>query len=126
MGLRDIATADAIEIIQDTVTGGDEIIITSPAGVSEDFLALTNDIHFSIDPETGETVTGRQCSVTVLSSDLVTAGFSEIKGIHDTNSRPWVVQMTDINGVTATFKVVESHPDNTMGLMVLILGEYST
>jgi hypothetical protein len=126
MGLRDIAASDVIEIINDTETGGDEITITSPAGVSETFNALTNDIHFAIDPETGETVTGRQCSATVLSSDLVTAGFTDIKGIPDTNSRPWVVQMTDINGVTASFKVVESHPDNTIGLMILILGEYSS
>lgn len=124
MGLRDIAASDVIEIIHDTETGGDEITITSPAGVSETFNALANDIHFAIDPETGMTVTGRQCSATVLSSDLSDAGFSSIKGVPD-SSRPWVVTMTDINGVSSTFKVVESHPDNTMGLMILILSEYS-
>lgn len=125
MGLRDTAAADAIEIIQDLNDGGDEISITSPAAASEDFLALTTDIAFSIDPETGMTVTGRQCTATVPISDLIAAGFAAIEGVADADAKPWVLQMTDSNGVTGTFKVAKTAPDNTLGIMVLFLEGYT-
>jgi hypothetical protein len=124
MGLRDIAAADAAEIIQDAIDGGDEITITSPADVSETFMALTNDIAFSIDPETGLTVSGRQCSAVVASADLTAFGFNGITGVADADSKPWVVRATDIKGVQGIFKVADTRPDNTIGLMTLILEEY--
>ena len=125
MGLRDIAQVDMLEIIHDTETGGDEITITSPAGVTEDFLAFSQDIAFSIDPETGLSVTGRQCTIAVPISDLLDSGFGSIAGIADESSVPWLVTMTDGNGVEGTFKVAKTEPDNTFGLMVVTLEEYS-
>jgi hypothetical protein len=124
MGLRDTAAADAIEIINDTIDGGDEIFITSPTGVSETFRALTNDIAISIDPETGLTVSGRQCSAVVATADLAAVGFDGITGVADADAKPWVVLATDVNGVQGTFKVAETRPDNTIGLLTLILEEY--
>ena len=124
MGLLDTAHDDMVEIINDPETGGEPISITSPAGVQEDFLALTNDIHFSIDPETGMTVAGRQCSAAVAIFNLEEVGFGDIKGVPDKTERPWVVQMTDVNGREGTFKVSSTEPDRGAGLMTLRLEGY--
>jgi hypothetical protein len=126
MSLRGEAYLDLIGIIHDEDTGGDLITITSPDGSQEDFRALSNDIHLSIDPGTGDVVTGRQASVTVLISDLIASGFQDIRGIPDSNSRPWVVTAVDANDVSTNFKVIESHPDRGMGSMTLFLETYES
>lgn len=124
MGLLDTAHDDMVEFVNDPDTGGEPISITSPDGVEEDFLALTNDIHFSIDPETGMTVAGRQCTAAVAIFDLEAVSFGGIEAVPDKTSRPWVVQATDVNGRVGTFKVSETHPDRSAGLMTLILEGY--
>ena len=124
MSLRDTAHSDLMEIFSDTIDGPDEISIISPAGSTETLRAFTNDIHFSIDPETQMTVTGRQCSAAVSIAALEAVDFGEIKGIPDKTERPWVVQATDANGVLGTFKVSTTHPDRGAGIMILILEGY--
>ena len=125
MSLRDIAHADTIEIMNDPDVGGDLCTITSPVGLSESFRVMSNDIHLSIDPGTGETVMGRQSSVAVLISELIDAGFNGIRGVADSSSKPWLVDIADVNGIAGQFKVTEHHPDNTAGLMILVLELYS-
>lgn len=125
MGLRDTAHVDLREILADTVDGGEPVTITSPTGVSESFYAFTNDIHFSIDPETGQTVTGRQCTASVLISALISAGFSAIKGVSEINAKPWLITLSDANGVEATLKISETFPDRGTGLFVMFLEGYT-
>lgn len=126
MSLRGEAHLDLIEILHDEDTGGDLVTITSPDGSQEDFRALSNDIHLSIDPGTGDVITGRQASITVAISDLISVGFQDIRGIPDSNSRPWVVTAEDANDVLTNFKVIESHPDRGIGSMTLFLELYES
>jgi hypothetical protein len=123
MSLRDTAHADLIEIFSDP-ENVDTCTITSPAGAFENFRVLSNDIHLSIDPGTGETVTGRQCSMAVLISELMAAGFDEIHGVAESDSKPWVVDAIDVNGIPDKFKVMETYPDRGAGLIILILELY--
>ena len=124
MSLREIANADLKEIVNDPETGGDECTITSPAGGQETFSVLNNDIELSIDPDTGQMVTGRQATIAVLINELVTAGFDKIRGIADSSGKPWLVDIGDVKGVAGKFKVIQNIPDSTIGLMVLILESY--
>ena len=126
MSLRNEAHIDLQDIMHDTDTGGNLCTITSPAGASETFRCFSNDIHLSIDPGTGDVITGRQSTATVLIEDLIEAGFEVIRGIADQNSRPWVMILTDANGISHTFKVTESHPDRGFGLMTLFLELYES
>lgn len=132
MSLRDEAHEDLIEIMNDDESGTVSISIISPLSVSEDFKAFSNDIQLSFDPDTGQAVTGRQCSVAVLISELITAGFynntnreDDIRGEVDKTSKPWVVTTTDVNGIEGTFKVIETFPDNGAGLMPMLLEVYT-
>jgi hypothetical protein len=125
MSLRATAAADLLTILNDPESGGDSVTITSPIGTSETFMTLSNDIQLSFDPSTGEQVTGRQATVAVAISELITVGFQAIAGVADSTSKPWVVDAVDVNGVAGKFKVAESAPDNGAGLMVLILEVYT-
>lgn len=124
MSLRDIANADLKEIINDPDTGGIDCVLTSPAGSTASFKVLFSDIYQSIDPGTGEIVTGRQSHISVLTNELITAGFDDIRGISDTDSRPWLATVTDALGRSSTHKVFDSYPDSTIGLTVLMLEFY--
>lgn len=100
------------------------MLVTSPAGVVVSFQVFANDIHLSIDPGTGEVVSGRQATVAVLQNELIDANMQGIRGISDSSQKPWQVAINDINGIPYTFKVVETYPDNGMGLTVLFLEGY--
>jgi hypothetical protein len=78
----------------------------------------------SIDPGTGDTITGRQASVVVLISDLIAANFQTISGVANTSIKPWVVVFDSINGISGTYKVAETYPDHGAGLIVLLLETY--
>ena len=124
MSLQAIAHPDLIEIVNDDETGGVDGVITSPAGETEDFKLLSSDIHQAIDPGTGEIVTGRMVSAAVLTSELLTAGFDDIRGVVNSTSRPWLVTFDDVLGRSYTLKVAESYPDNSAGLTPLMLEAY--
>lgn len=83
------------------------------------------DIHQTIDPGTGEVVTGRQASVAVLTNELVDAGFEDIHGVADADSAPWLVMVPDVLGRPGVFKVAETYPDAAMGLIILVLENYT-
>lgn len=125
MSLRAIANADLKEIVNDPETGGDQCTITAPDESQATFNVLNNDIHLSIDPNTGQMVTGRQATIAVLINELLDEGFEKISGIADKTSRPWVVEIDDVNGISGKFKVIEAVPDSTIGLEVLSLEVYS-
>jgi hypothetical protein len=124
MSLRDEAYLDLQEIMHDTVSGGDSCTITNPDGASSVFQCLSNDIHLSIDPGTGDVITARQATISVLISDLILEGFEGVRGIASKTSRPWTVDIADVNSNSHIFKVTESYPDRTVGLMTLFLELY--
>ena len=62
--------------------------------------------------------------MSVLIGELITAGFSDIRGEEDATKKPWVVQATDGFGREETFKVVETRQANSRGLMPLLLECY--
>lgn len=124
MNLRELAHADLGAIIHDDTTGAVSIAITAPDGAQATFKSWHTDIHLSIDPGTGETVTGRQASASVLIADLIAEGFDGIRGEADGTTAPWIVDASDTNGRSACFKVASSAPDNAAGVVVLFLEEY--
>lgn len=124
MNLRDTAHTHLNAILNHPSFGGVDVKITSPAGQFETLKSLSNDIFQSIDPGTGQIVSGRVCTVSVLIADLIKYGFSGIKGIAEKTQKPWIVETTDVYLREYKFKVVESHPDISAGLVVLFLEVY--
>jgi hypothetical protein len=125
VGLRQLAADDAETIMKETDGFVWPCTITDPSGSSVSFDCRSNDVHLLFDADTGQVITGRQASVVVLTKDLQAAGFGDIRNIEESNQYPWLVSVDDINGKSYTFKVRETHPDYTLGLMTCILETYT-
>ncbi len=126
MGLRELAERDLKGILEDRATGfGWPITLTTPDGVSKPFTGFSNDIAQTIDPGTGELVSGRLATMLLRTSSLYAAGFPLPQGVADTNSKPWVVQFNDINGLPYSFKIRNTNPDRALGVISCILEMYT-
>ena len=122
MSLRRQAEIDLGFILSDTVTGfAWPIVLIQPDGLRVPMTGFSNDIAELIDPDTGQSVSGRLVSValrlTALPVDLP-------QQISATDCRPWRVEFDDIAGRSWRFAVRESNPDRGLGLLVLILELY--
>ena len=121
MSLRRVAERDLGSILSDTRTGfGWPIVVTDPLGNRFNRTGFSNDIYLLIDPDTGQAVSGRTASVALQISSLPDIPV----GVSDTASRPWLVEFADIGGRPWRFRVSETNPDRTLGLIVLILELY--
>lgn len=126
MGLREEAEKDLGILIEDRDTGfGWDITITDPDGAFADVIGSSNDITEVIDPDTGVAVSGRLATVSLRQSTLKAKGLSIPVGIIDKSLKPWIVEFLDIAGEAYKFKVRESNPDRTLGLISLILETYN-
>ena len=125
MGLRELAESDLAELLEDADGGfGWPITVTNPDGDTDDFVGFSSDISALIDPDTGQLVSGQQASVTLRISSLDEAGLDIPRNIADSDSKPWLVTFLDLGGNEFTFKVRQSMPDYTLGIVVCILEGY--
>lgn len=128
MSLRTLAENDLAIMMEDAnCSFGWSVVLTDPSGFAsvEPLTALTQDIAVDIDPDTGVAVSGRTASATFRISTLTTAGYTGLPvGIADGALKPWVVTFNDINGASFTYKVAESLPDRTVGVVVTLLELY--
>ena len=123
MSLRQTAAADLLAIQSDGVTGfGWPVVLISPDGVETPLTGFSNDIGLSVDPDTGQAVSGRIATVSLPIAALNNAGITTLpEGIPDAHVRPWLVRFDDIHGNPFTFKVTDSAPDRAIGNLLLTL-----
>lgn len=125
MSLRAEAALDLIAILADQAGGfAWPLELTSPSGVTVALTGLTTDIGQTINPETGQVVTGRQASIAIATATLEALGVGTPRGISDSSSKPWVVRFADIHGVIQTYKVQEAKPDKALGIVTCMLESY--
>jgi len=125
MGLRETAEEDLAVLMEDSDCGFSwPIIVKSPAGLTDTLNGLSDDIAEMINVETGEAVSGRIVSVALRLSTLTAKGFTIPRGIIDSSILPWLISFDDLQGNTLNFKVIQSNPDRTIGLVVLKLEFY--
>ena len=125
MSLRVLAESDLEFILEDEVFGfGWPITVTPPLGAPTPLTGYSNDISQIIDPETGQAVSGRLASAVLRTSSLYSANLDLPQGIADSDSRPWLIQFDDINGLSYVFKVQKSNPDRALGVVSCILEPY--
>ena len=126
MGLRSIAEIDLGIILEDDIYGGGwSITVTNPAGLIKPLTGFSNDISQIIDPDTGQPVSGNLASVALRIGALTAVGLTLPVGIADISSKPWLIQFDDINGNAFTFKVSQSNPDRTLGIVTCLLELYT-
>lgn len=126
MGLREIAESDLGKILEDPDYFGWDVSIIDPSGKTDSLIGFSGDIGFMIDPDTGQSISGRYAEVNLRISTLFSKGFTLPRGISDPNSRPWVITFNDLYGNAHTFKVFRSMPDRTLGFITCVLEKYGS
>jgi hypothetical protein len=127
MGLRDQAAADNKAILEDKDFGfGWDIALTDPAETSEDFVGFSNEISQIIDPDTGQVISSKSASVAIHIASILEKFSGLPVGISDSSSKAWLVTFKNIGGISHTYKVEKSNPDEAIGMIVLILEAYET
>ncbi len=123
MSLRQLAEQDLAITLEDGADGfGWPITLRDPSGnESAGLFGQTGDIHQVIDPDTGQAVSGRQAHVSLrMSSILADANISELpKVIQSPSAKPWLVVFEDLAGTPQTFRILETNPDRTLGLLTM-------
>jgi hypothetical protein len=125
VGLAEIIYADTRAILNDSVFGnGVAISLTAPDCRVGTLTGFSNDIGLLVDPDTGQAVSGRAATIAIHLADLAEQGLGIPENVQNKRSKPWVVGYTDQLGNTYTFKVSESHPDRTLGVVTCSLVSY--
>lgn len=110
------------KILGDTKGFAWDLVLTAPDGESESIKGFSNDISQSIDPDTGQIIGARTVTVAIAPDDLT---IGRPKSIPDKASKPWTVSFDDLSSVQSTFKVTTTYPDQTLGLLVCVLENYT-
>ncbi len=126
MNLLQIAQDDKSFTLNDNLFGfGSTIKLTDPDLFSADVIGRSNDISFAIDPNTGQTVSGRSATVAIDLNELEEKGFSSIPEYEsDKTKKPWIIEFDDTQGNTHIFTVLEANPDRTLGIVLCTLQLY--
>jgi len=125
MSLRVQAREDARSFLNERSEFGWPILVRNPSGLAVQLCGFSTDIGETIDPDTGQAVSGRRASVALHIADCMCSGLQDIpRGIADSGSKPWIVTFDDILGKPHDFKVLETLPDRAIGIVVCMLEIY--
>lgn len=81
--------------------------------------------HLGVDPDTGLTVNSRNVHCTISESLLNAKNYTTRNSKGEVNLVNTFVKYADSTGVVRTYKINEVLPDDSLGLLVCILGSFS-
>lgn len=124
MGLLDDIKADLVEITTDTEGFGAELTFTDPAGdVTATIAGLHTKHHISLD-ETGKPVNSKNAHISFVESVLVAAGYEIRNSSGEVSLSGHKVAVADSTGEEKNYMIREWFPDEKLGLIVCILGDF--
>lgn len=83
--------------------------------------------HMAFNPLTGEEMDSKMASVAIAEQQLIDQGFPVIRNVvGDVNLNGTLVDVVDSSGVEKSYVVTRVYPDEMLGLLVFILGDYKT
>ena len=122
MNLYAQALADTTAILEDSANGfGVPMVLKNPDGVIQEITGHAADIGNTIDPETGQNISGRAVHVSLPTNSLT---IGRPKGVPDESISPWLVTL-QLPGESSpqTFKIFETMPDR-VGVIVCFCEEW--
>ena len=123
MSLLEQARADYKEFIGLSDGGGTEIILTPTVGDPVTTKGIVGTHRASIDPETGTLVNSKNSHFSISESTLVDLGYPVRNENSELNMEDHKVEFKDSAGIDRTYRITQQWPDETLGVLVFILGE---
>ncbi len=99
-----------------------DLTITPPAGSSVTISGYGTSHHMSYDPNTGRPVSSKNAHCSFFEKTLTDAGYT-VRVSDEVNLIGHKVSYIDSAGIERNYRINESYPDETLGLIVCILGE---
>jgi hypothetical protein len=123
MGLRELAKADIADITSNLNEFGLAMTFTPPTGYSLEVVGTEAKIHMQFDVETGKDINAQKASVSVSEQFFIDGDYPVRDAAGRVNMKKHKVDYIDSTGTTCLFEVLEQFPDETLGLIVFILGQ---
>lgn len=119
---------DQIKKDVQTITGnaGDfavSIQLTAPTLEEATVNGLHTKHHLGVDTE-GNMVNSRNAHISIAEALLTAAKYPARNAQGEVSMHDHLVRVADSTGVTKSYKVKEAYPDETVGLIVMILTDY--
>lgn len=136
MGLKDAARALIHQITTDTSGWADEITLLSPGnanfdptfdvsfGTSAAIKGLHTKHHLGIDLQTGNHVNEKKAHISFTEKQVVDLGFQIRDADGEVNMAGYLCKVKDSTGTLVLYVINQWFPDETVGLIVCILGDY--
>ena len=126
MNLRDQAELDLGHVLEDDVHGfGWSITVEDPEAHTADLVGQSGDIGLTIDPDTGQPVTGRLAHVSLRISSINASELVGLpRGVANNTGKPWKIVFNDINGNSYNYIIHDSMVDRTLGIITCIIEFY--
>lgn len=96
---------------------------TVPNSIQTTGLASKHWINYD---ENGAPINSKNAHICISETDLTEKGFYVRNKNEEVNMLRYIVSVKDSSGGTKEYEVIEQHPNETMGLIVLILGDYNS
>jgi hypothetical protein len=123
MSLYDTAKADIESITSNTDEWGKLATFTAPTAEVETVAVIHNKHHTGFN-ELGERVNSKYASIAVSESNLDFYGYPVRNADGEVDFKGHLVSIADSTDIVKNYVVREWYPDETVGLIVLILGDY--
>jgi hypothetical protein len=124
MNLIEQAKKDIERITTDCNGFGVEIRLIAPTGEEVKVVGRSNNIHLSVNPISGEVINSRNASVSISEAVLTKVGYRVRNESGEVFLKKHIVLVKDSSGREGKFMVKEWYQDQTVGLIVMILGSY--
>lgn len=124
MGLTDRAKKDIERITSDLNGFGVAMIFTAPTGETTDVVGIKKQHHLGIDPNLGTPINSKTATVSVSEKFLTDAGYPVRNADGIVAMQRHLVDVKDSTGISEKYIVEQWFPDETIGLIVFILGKY--
>lgn len=123
MSLLDQARSDLHKQSTNNKEWAQAVAFTSPLGQYVTVNCLANKHHVSVN-EMGVAVNGKNASVIVTEKALIDAGYTVRNASNEVALIGHKVQWADSSGTSCSYQVSQTYPDETLGLIVCILGDF--
>lgn len=101
-----------------------DLLIEDLSGLAVTVKGFASKHHLGIDPQTGIPVNTKNTHCSISEKVLTDAGFSVRNADKEVMMVGWKVTWTDSSGTQFIYKINETMPDETLGLIVCFLGDY--
>jgi hypothetical protein len=124
MSLMDLIRRDVEQILSDTDTGyAVEITFTPPAGDPVTIAGTATKHHLGLDRQ-GAPANVKTASCTVSEKTLSDAGYTVRNGAGLVSLTRHKVSWKDANDTEITYSIQETYPDELLGVIVCVLGDF--